>query len=190
MEILLLFTITILTVPFSISLLYSFYRYQHRPKGQVLLTIKSISSERKIYGIVLSLIFALIAASLLLVYLGEELKGHKIDLIGWIVIVEVIIFFGVLSLAVFQRRAGNVLQFTDKGIILDFEFFEWDKIDEYKWEMAVRFLGLVVHYKENPDGDILFFQSGWRWRRSHYSFDANTKQQANNILKSKGKMKP
>ncbi len=189
MEILFLFTVTMVTIPYSISLLYSFYKYCQRHRGQILLTINPRSRGKAIYGVFLSIILGLIAVSLLLVAIGEESKGYKINVVGWVVIGELSLFFSILSLIVFQRRGEKVIQFTDQGLILNFEFFSWDEIDEFEWEKPIKIVGIIVHFKKDPNGEILFFQSGWRWRRYYHSFDGNTKQYIDEIFKSRGKIK-
>jgi hypothetical protein len=119
---------------FIVSMLGIFFEsvYQRYliTKGELLLTVK-IKRGWLIYSAFISVVFGAAALFFSMVGVISLLKHRDFGIMGWLLLISAVLFFGKVAIDTSPWRAKLIL--TEKGIICTHMAARWDKITDYKW---------------------------------------------------------
>jgi hypothetical protein len=178
-----IFILLIITIVLSFALIREFYFHYHNrhiSKGEVL---ASFIPDKKIWIVnkaIISTILGLLACLLIIISTLFLLKENKANFFVLLILFISSLLFVSASVRIFPFK-GLKLIFTEKGIICGSSFFKWQDIDYLKWKTHKKHFYLTMWKR----GDSVYWLPGGERSLRYYSFDINTKQLIDDILKSK-----
>jgi len=106
---------------------YLIYRRRDILKGKPLLGLR-MGKGWYVYGTILSIIFAIITLFFFIVAIRLIWKGFDLGVIGWLLVLSAIIFFGSMPIFLVSK-----LTFTDRGMVAGAYAYRWHRIKNFEW---------------------------------------------------------
>lgn len=123
------------------------YRRYILTRSQVLFTLK-LNKTWMIYTAIISILTGLGTLFFIAVGAISVVRGVKLELYGWVLILAAVTFFGNLTFLFNPMNAKTI--FTEKGIISTSGNFFWHHLKGYKWKMTWKeeysFLSIITTF--------------------------------------------